>query len=84
MPVCRCAPALPAAPAGGAPSRAAERLLAALRDAPRSRDALCRLLALSPGELAPQLLELELAGRVREDRDGRLRLISPPRERELS
>ncbi|MBW2268172.1 MAG: DNA-protecting protein DprA [Deltaproteobacteria bacterium] len=81
VPLC---PRSAAAPAGGAPSPAAERLLAALRDVPRSRDALCRALALAPGELAPQLLELELAGWVREDRDGRFCIISPLRERELS
>ena len=77
-------PRLVAATAGEAPSGGAERLLAALRDAPESRDALCRALGLGPGELAPILLELELAGRVREDRDGRFRVVSPPRMRKLS
>jgi DNA processing protein len=77
-------PRPPAAPAGAAPSAAAGRLLAALRAAPGSRDELCRALELEPGELAPLLLELELASRVGEDRDGRFRVVSPPRERQLS
>ncbi len=77
-------PRLVAAMAREAPSGGAERLLAALRDTPESRDALCRTLGLGPGELAPILLELELAGRVCEDRDGRFRAVSPPRERKLS
>jgi DNA processing protein len=77
-------PARGPAPAQGAASAAAEQVLAALRDAPRSRDALCRLLALAPGDLAPRLLQLELAGRVSEDRDGRYRVVSPPRESRLS
>jgi DNA processing protein len=54
---------------------ALEALLAVLRLEPESRDALARRLRLSPQALAAALLELELAGRVVEDRDGRLRAI---------
>jgi len=79
------APAQP--PAGGAgasdggpgsPGAGRRRILALLADEPMTRDALTRRLALPPGALALDLLELELAGRVREDRDGRLRIASPP------
>jgi DNA processing protein len=73
-----------AAPTDGVPGAEVERLLAVLRDAPASRDALCRALGLDPGELAPILLALELSGHVREDRDGRFRVVSPPRDRRLS
>jgi DNA processing protein len=51
-----------------------EALLASLAQEPASRDALARRTALPPGALAAALLELELAGRIVEDRDGRLRL----------
>jgi DNA processing protein len=62
--------------AGGA---ADGRLLAALREAPCTRDELCRRLACEPRELARELLELELAGRIALDRDGRLRALSSDR-----
>jgi len=52
-------------------------ILAALRREPLARDALAARLARSPSELAAPLLELELAGRLREDRDGSLRLLPP-------
>jgi DNA processing protein len=50
-------------------------ILATLRREPLPRDALAQRLARSPAELAAPLLELELAGRVREDRDGSLRVL---------
>jgi DNA processing protein len=53
-------------------------VLRALRRAPLSRDGLARALAEPAGALAAALLELELAGRVREDRDGRLRVLPTP------
>ena len=49
-------------------------ILEALRDAPASRDELAQRLLLGPGEIASGLLELELAGWVAEDRDGRFRI----------
>jgi DNA processing protein len=52
-----------------------EALLAALALEPASRDALARASALPPRALAAALLELELAGRIVEDRDGRLRIV---------
>jgi DNA processing protein len=42
------------------------------------RDALAERLARAPSDLAAALLELELSGRVREERDGRLRVLSLP------
>jgi len=72
--------ALAAAPRA-APTRetplepALEALLAALRLEPGSPDALARRLGLTPQALAAPLLELELAGRIALDRDGRLRAI---------
>ncbi len=67
---------------GAAPALARDPLaraaLALLRDAPRGRDALARALGARPAALARALLELELAGAVAEDRDGRLRPVSPP------
>jgi DNA processing protein len=65
------------------PSRAGERILAALAHAPAHRDELARRLAQPPEQLALELLELELAGRIREERDGRLCVVSPARAREL-
>jgi DNA processing protein len=53
-------------------------ILGTLRREPLSRDALAQRLHRSPAELAAPLLELELAGRVREDRDGKLRVVSRP------
>ena len=52
-----------------------EALLASLRREPASRDALSRRLRVEPQALAAPLLELELAGRVVEDRDGRIRAL---------
>jgi len=52
----------------------ARAILRALRHSPLPRDALASALESSPAALAAALLELELAGRVREDRDGRLRV----------
>ena len=49
-------------------------ILRALESQPSSRDELARRLVLSPAELAPVLVELELDGRVFEERDGRLRI----------
>ncbi len=65
-----------AAPAGAdlASDPVAERVIAALRHAPSTRDELGASLGLAAASLAPVLLELELSGRLREDRDGRLRL----------
>ena len=73
-----------AAPRAPRPAGLAGRLLEALAGEPGSRDALCRRLALTPAELAEPLLELELAGHVRADRDGRYRCVSPPPGRGLS
>ncbi|HEX5067176.1 MAG TPA: DNA-processing protein DprA [Myxococcota bacterium] len=52
-----------------------EALLAALQREPATRDGLSRRLGVAPQALAAPLLELELAGRVVEDRDGRLRAL---------
>ena len=52
----------------------ARAILRALRHEPLPRDALAATLASPPAALAAALLELELAGQVREDRDGRLRV----------
>jgi len=49
-------------------------ILDALEFEPATRDELGQRLALAPEQLALDLLELELAGRVVEDRDGRWRL----------
>lgn len=56
----------------------ARALLRALRRRALARDELPSALGRSPAELAAALLELELAGRVREDRDGRLRVLPAP------
>jgi DNA processing protein len=53
-------------------------ILRTLRREPLTRDALAQRLARPPGALAAPLLELELAGRLREDRDGRLRVLPKP------
>lgn len=53
---------------------ATAQILATLETSPITRQALAAGLALGPGELARALLELELAGRIIEDRDGRLQL----------
>jgi DNA processing protein len=72
--------AVPAAAEASGLSGPERRILAALGDAPQTRDALARVLGLPPEGLAQPLLELELAGVVVEDRDGRLRVVSPPQD----
>jgi len=57
---------------------AAARALGLLASGPLGRDALGRRLALPEGELALALVELELAGLVVEDRDGRLAARAAP------
>lgn len=52
-------------------------LVEALLQRPMTRDELGRALRRPPERLAVDLLELELAGAVAEDRDGRLRVVSP-------
>ena len=66
--------------AGPAPSLSplASAILACLAERPEGRDALCRRLARPPEALAAALLELELAERIAEDRDGRLRGLADP------
>ena len=54
----------------------ARALWLALRAQPATRDELAARLGLAPQELARRLLPLELEGRIREDRDGRLRVVS--------
>ena len=54
-------------------------ILAALADAPASRDELARRLGREPAEFALELLELELANRIAEDRDGRLQIVARPK-----
>ena len=56
-------------------SARARELLDALRHAPATGDDLARRLAAAPSELAPPLLELELAGAIARDRDGRWRAL---------
>jgi DNA processing protein len=51
------------------------RIAAALRDAPATLDELAARIGSAPEGLALDLLELELAGVVAEDRDGRLRVL---------
>jgi len=53
----------------------AARVIAALADAPATRDELVARLASPPEQLALALSELELLGRVEQGRDGRLRLV---------
>jgi DNA processing protein len=70
------APSPESADAGSAPlGPEARSLFDALSDAPASRDELARRLGRPPAALALALLELELDGRVAEDRDGRLRVV---------
>ena len=66
-------PADAAAIAG--PPRIEERVRRLLSDGPRTRDGLLRESGLAPGPLATALLELELAGRIVEERDGRIHLV---------
>lgn len=53
-------------------------ILRTLRREPLTRDALAQRIARTPAELAAPLLELELAGRLRQDRDGSLRVLPWP------
>jgi DNA processing protein len=64
-----------AAPAPG-PDRRGRAVLARLEREPASRDDLARALGCSIQQLAVVLMELELAGRIRLDRDGRLRALA--------
>ena len=57
----------------------ATRILEALHVRPESRDGLARRLRCAPDQLTLDLLQLELDGRVAEDRDGRLRAVVPVR-----
>jgi DNA processing protein len=59
-------------------SPSAEAILDALEREPATRDQLGQRLARAPEQLALDLLELELQGRVFADRDGRWRLGSRP------
>ena len=56
----------------------ARDILSRLARGPEARDTLCRGLRRPPEALAPALLELELAERIAEDRDGRLRALADP------
>jgi DNA processing protein len=69
----------PERPAGGRPDDSGPEpaLLAELRRAPATRDELVARTGRAPHQLALDLLELELAGRVAEDRDGRLHAVGP-------
>ncbi len=74
----------PVEPVAAGPPRAAAapddpleaRVLAVLAEAPRSPDDLAAELAIAPERLVRALVELEIAGRVRVDRDGRLRRMA--------
>jgi DNA processing protein len=67
----------PRAPARSEPIDPEVRALwLSLRTQPATRDELGAQLGLSPQELAPRLLALELEGRIAEDRDGRLRVVA--------
>ena len=82
----RLEPVRGAAAPGPASARATPlgaAILAALERAPARRDELARRLSRAPQDLALEILELELAGRIREERDGRFRVVSPRETREL-
>ncbi len=53
-------------------------VLASLAREPATRDELAAHLGLAPGQLALELMELELAGRIASDRDGRLHVRRRP------
>ena len=74
------APHEPAATPAG-PERS--RIVAALLDEPLTRDQLGHRLSRSPEQLALDLLELELCGRIAQDRDGRLCVVSSAKTPEL-
>ena len=61
----------PSSPPSAPPSSPTARLLAALEPGPLDLDELARRLRLSPEQLAPALLDLELTGRIRRE-GGRL------------
>lgn len=56
----------------------AQQVLTLLSDAPRTLDGLVRASGLDPGRLATVVLELELAGWIAPERDGRLHRCMPP------
>lgn len=62
---------------GGGPVGPLREILDALADEPASRDELTRRLGREIAQLSVELLELELDGRIEEDRDGRLRVVDP-------
>jgi predicted Rossmann fold nucleotide-binding protein DprA/Smf involved in DNA uptake len=67
----------PAAPAPAPPpSPIARALLALLARAPASRDEIGRALDLPPEAVSLAVLDLELEGRIADDRDGRLRIVT--------
>jgi DNA processing protein len=65
-----------ALPGRASPRGGRGRILEALLHEPSTRDQLARRLERAPEQLAFDLLELEMEGRVAEDRDGRLRVVS--------
>jgi DNA processing protein len=62
---------------GGGPAGPLREILDALTNEPASRDELTRRLGREIAQLSVELLELELDGRIEEDRDGRLRVVDP-------
>lgn len=72
-----------AAPPTGAGSAAtlSERIAVLLDEGPRTPDDLLLEAGLDAGRLASALLELELAGRIAEERDGRFHLCRPREDR---
>jgi DNA processing protein len=65
-------------PLAGVESPGQRELLRVLLEEPLTPDQLARRLGRGPGQLAADLVQLELAGRVIRDRDGRLRARRPP------
>lgn len=74
-------PLFPRAASETGPSGVEACIRRLLADGPRTRDALLRESGLAPGGLATGLLELELAGQVVEERDGRIHLVRSPAAR---